>query len=160
MIVNRGHKLHEVTITGLATAEMQVETVEDLRTLVAWLNKYNVPNDTDVDMSLSTVFVDLTGDGVAAQWIECGDHIPPANAYDVLIPTHGHGDPDKAPARFDWPAKDKTSSTWDEDDEDILCHFFRKHDDDNTYHRLHGNYYCTKCYARREDRYGDEDRPE
>jgi hypothetical protein len=151
--------LMNIEMTGYADVRADAKTVKDLRDLVSFLDENRVRDDAQIDWGSGYVYI-LVADNARADFIECGDHIPPANAYDVLIPTHGHGDPDKAPARFDWPAKDKTSSTWDEDDEDILCHFFRKHDDDNTYHRLHGNYYCTKCYARREDRYGDEARPE
>ena len=101
----------EVQMTGFVTAHMDVRTAEDVRTLAGWLNRYNVPNSVQVDWDCGRAYVELTGDtSVPAEWIECGEHVPPASAYNVLISTHGHGDPADAPsgpARFDWPAKDK-----------------------------------------------------
>lgn len=97
-------------MTGFVTAHMNARTVEDLRTLVGWLNKYNVPNSADVEFDRGMVYVELTGrNSVPVEWIECGDHMPPALRFDLIIPTHGHDDtnaPSK-PARFDWPTLDR-----------------------------------------------------
>lgn len=100
----------EVEMSGFATARMEARTVEDLRTLVGWLNKYNVPNSTDIEFDRDVVYVVLTGDNsVPVEWIECGDHVPPALRFDLIISTHTHDDenaPSK-PAKFDWPAWDR-----------------------------------------------------
>lgn len=97
-------------MSGFVTAHMEARTVEDLRTLVGWLNKYSVPNDTGIDWDRGRVYVELTGENsVPAQWTECGNHIPPVSRYDILIDTHTHDDENapKKPAKFDWPAWDR-----------------------------------------------------
>jgi len=77
---------------------------------VGWLNKYSVPNDTGVEFDHGKIYIDLTGDNsVPAQWIECGEHIPPVSRFDLLIDTHTHADENapKRPAKYDWPARDR-----------------------------------------------------
>lgn len=101
----------EVQMTGFVTAHMDVRTAEDVRTLAGWLNRYNVPNSVQVDWDCGRAYVELTGDtSVPAEWIECGDHVPPASAYDILINTHSHANDHEAPSRpakYDWPAQDR-----------------------------------------------------
>lgn len=83
----------EVEMSGFVTARMNARTVEDLRTLVGWLNKYSVPNSTEIDFDRGTIYVELTGENaVPAEWIECGNHVPPVSRYDILIDTHKHDD--------------------------------------------------------------------
>lgn len=102
---------NEIEMTGWVVAKAPLRTVEDVRTLAGWLNRYNVPNSITLELDKQTVWIELVGENsVEAEWIECGEHVPPASAYNVLISTHGHGDPADAPsgpARFDWPAKDR-----------------------------------------------------
>lgn len=100
----------EVEMVGFVTAKMEARTVEDLRTLVGWLNKHTVPNSTEIDFDRGTIYVELTGEtSVPAEWIECGDHIPPSRGYDIIIPTHIHDDENAPtrPAKFDWPTIDR-----------------------------------------------------
>lgn len=103
--------MSEVEMTGFVTAMMEARTVEDLRTLVGWLNKYSIPNSTGIDFDRGKIYVELTGDtSVSAKWIECGDHVPPVSRFDILIDTHTHDDDanaPKRPAKFDWPAWDR-----------------------------------------------------
>jgi hypothetical protein len=101
---------NEIEMSGFVTAIQEVRTVEDLRTLVGWLNKYSVPNSAEVDWGTGKVYVELTGrDAIPAEWIECGDHMPPSRGYDIIIPTHVHADETapKRPAKFDWPMIDR-----------------------------------------------------
>jgi hypothetical protein len=101
----------DIELTGWVVAKAPLHTAEDVRALAAWLNRYNVPNCTTLELDKQTVWVELVGENsVDAEWIECEEHIPPATAYDVIISTHGHGDPADAPsrpARFDWPTIDR-----------------------------------------------------
>ena len=97
----------EVKITAFAHAHVEVRTLRDLNKLVHWATVHRVPLDSVVDWShevgYGRVFIELTGDGsVPAEFIECGDHIPPAVRFDILVPTHEHPE-DKQPADFDWP---------------------------------------------------------
>jgi len=100
-------------MTGTVTASMEARTVEDLRTLVGWLNRYSVPNSTEIDWGSGMVYVELTYGAAPAQWIECGDHMPPVSRFDILIDTHTHdddGNAPKKPAKYDWPTIDRYGS--------------------------------------------------
>ena len=92
-----------IKIEATATIVADIHTVGGLRALVAHLNEHNVANDTEIELSNykgQRIYITLTGDNcVEAEWIQCGEHIPPARAYDVIIPTHGHGDPEGEPSR-------------------------------------------------------------
>ena len=96
---------NEIEMSGFVSAQMKARTVKDLRTLVRWLDKYNVSDSKEIDWGSGYVYVELTGESpTVAEWIECGEHIPPDTAYDLLISTHNHH---KRPSDFDWPTKDK-----------------------------------------------------
>jgi len=92
----------EVKISAIAFAEMEAKTAEDLRALVDWLNKYEIPNNADIDWSHGKVYVELTGNtSVPAEWIECGDHVPPKIAFDVLVPMHEHPEYKQYPENYE-----------------------------------------------------------
>jgi len=83
--------MRNIKMIGYAAAEVQVRTVGDLRRLLDWCDAYSIHGDTVVDTGNGVLWVMLTGENdVEAKWIECGDHIPPKNVYDVLIETHKH----------------------------------------------------------------------
>jgi len=99
-----------VKLSGWVVGKAPLATADDVRALAAWLNYYNISSDTEIDVERGTAWIDIVGqDSVECKWIECGDHIPPACAHDVIIPTHAHveGGP-SMPAKFDWPAKDRS----------------------------------------------------
>ena len=116
----------EIEIEATAAIVAEVNTVDDLRKLVAHLNKYNVANATEIELSSykgQRIYVTLTGDNcVEAEWIECGDHVPPDRSYDVIISTHAHDEqiPGQTtideviepqsmhqPSDYDWPRRDR-----------------------------------------------------
>jgi ribosomal protein L37E len=87
-------------------------------------------------------------DNARADFIECGDHIPPDLEFDVILSTHDDDEDDDG-------------------DEEILCNRCGGKDSDNTYHLHRGEYFCVPCYGKPAkydwpaiDRYGDEARPE
>jgi hypothetical protein len=95
----------KVEMTGFVTAHMEARTVRDLNKLVHWLAKYGVSPDTEIEFDRGKVYIDLTGENsVPADWIECGEHIPPDTAYHIVIDTHFHHE---QPAKFDWLTKDR-----------------------------------------------------
>jgi len=80
-----------IKVTGYACAEAKVRNVGDLRELVAWCDHHRVGGGAPIDWGRGEVFIDLTGDNPAeAEMIQCGDHIPPDDGWDVLINTHKH----------------------------------------------------------------------
>ena len=83
----------KVKLSGFATAECQVRTVDDLRDLVAWCEKHAVPGDSIVDTGSDRVFIEVLGkaSSVPGVWIECGDHLVDDLKYDILLETHTHG---------------------------------------------------------------------
>lgn len=104
-------------IHGYASVKADVHTVADLRDFVKWLDKHAVPGErvVDWDQHLWLTLSD-TNTGDTAELIECGDHVPPAAAFDVLLTTHAH-ESTPAPARdvpeYDWITKDKYATVWD-----------------------------------------------
>lgn len=107
----------EIKMSGFVSAECEARTLGDLRALLKWCDEYNVADDAGLDWGLGRVYVNLTGeDAVLAEWIECGDHIPPVTKYDLIINTHYHGPETyeeareealEKPAKYDWPTKDR-----------------------------------------------------
>lgn len=85
-----------IEILANISISAEVYTVDDLRELVGYLNKYNVPNGTEIEVGVGSdtrqrIWISPVGDdAVKGEWVECGGHIPPARAYDFLVPTHGH----------------------------------------------------------------------
>jgi len=100
---------NEVEMSGFVSAQMKARTVKDLRAFVRWLDKYKVSDSKEIDWGSGYVYVELTSVAVPAEWIECGEHIPPDTAYDLLISTHDHH---KKPSDFDWPTKDKLKEAY------------------------------------------------
>lgn len=92
-----------IRIEATATLVADVYTVDDLREFVAHLNKHGIEGDREVELGAykgQHIYVTLTGDNcVEGDWIECGDHIPFGRFFDVIIPTHGHGDREGVPGR-------------------------------------------------------------
>lgn len=80
-----------IEIVSDASAKAKVTTLKDLRQFVAWLNKYGVPDDAELDWGSEYVWVSLT-EGAKAIWIQCGHHLVGQERYDVLIETHTHED--------------------------------------------------------------------
>lgn len=104
--------MNQPRISGYAHASMTVNDVEDLRTLVKFLEKHHVSGSVEVELDRNRVFVNLVeGEG---EFISCGDHIPPDDAYDVLLNTHSHDKPEReSPPRYDWMAIDRYGTVWD-----------------------------------------------
>jgi len=101
---------NEIEMSGFVTAQMKVRNVGDLRSLIRWLDKYKVSDRREVDWGSGNVYVELTGETpTVAEWIECGEHIPPDVGYDLLISTHEHHE---RPADFDWMTKDKLKEAY------------------------------------------------
>ena len=100
---------NEVEMSGFVSAHMKARTVGDLRAFVRWLDKYKVSDEKEIDWGSGYVYVELTSVAVPAEWIECGEHIPPDKGYHLIIDTHGH---DEKPADFDWPTKDRLKETY------------------------------------------------
>ena len=107
----------QIKMTGFVSAQCEARTVGDLRALVKWCDEYHVDDSTGLDWGMGSVYVELTGDKpMPAEWIECGNHMPPNIKYDFLINTHYHG-PETyeeareealdRPAKFDWPTRDR-----------------------------------------------------
>ena len=90
---------HDVEMTGWVAAKKEVRTLRDLRDLVAWCDKYAIPDEAVIDYSGSGpyLFVDFMGEAEVAKatWIECGDHPVGDEKWDVLIETHHHPEHDK-----------------------------------------------------------------
>ena len=135
----------KIEMSGYSHVRAAARTVKDLRDLVSFLDKNRVRDEAQVDWGGEYVYV-IVADDVSAEFIECGDHIPPDTDFDVLLNTHYHDE---------------------DEDEEILCHRCGGKDDDNTYHLHRGEYFCVPCYRKPAkydwpaiDRYGDEARPE
>ena len=99
----------KIEIHGYASIKADVRTVGDLRELVRWLDKYHVDAGKEVEYD-QVIWIPLadTHMGDSAEMISCGDHIPPADAYDVILNTHGHGDTSASGhARYDWMSIDR-----------------------------------------------------
>ena len=124
----------KIEMSGFVSAQMEARTVGDLRAFVRWLDKYKVSDSKEIDLGSGNVYVELTNVAAPAEWIECGEHIPPDTAYDLLISTHDH---DSKPATFDWMTKDKLKEG---------------------YKQAPNNY--EEALEEALDRYGDEARPE
>lgn len=125
---------NKVEMSGFVSAQMKARTVKDLRAFVRWLDEYKVSDSKEIDWGSGYVYVELTSVAVPAEWIECGEHIPPDTAYDLLISTHDHY---KKPSDFDWPTRDKLKEA---------------------YKQAPNNY--EEALEEALDRYGDEARPE
>lgn len=105
----------KIEIHGFASIKAEVRTVGDLRELVKWLDKYHVNSDRDIEYD-THLWIPLadTHLGDKAEMISCGDHIPPDDAYDVIINTHTHAKKGKKePPKYDWPSIDKYATVWD-----------------------------------------------
>jgi hypothetical protein len=136
-----------IEMTGYADVRADAKTVKDLRDLVSFLDENRVRDDAQIDWGSGYVYI-LVADNARADFIECGDHIPPDLEFDVILSTHDHDEDDDG-------------------DEEILCNRCGGKDSDNTYHLHRGEYFCVPCYGKPAkydwpaiDRYGDEARPE
>ena len=106
-----------IVMSGFVSAECEARTLGDLRALVKWCDEYAVEDNCGLDWGMGKVHVELTGDkAVPADWIECGDHIPPTRKYHLIVDTHYDGPETyeeareealEKPAKYDWPAKDR-----------------------------------------------------
>ena len=111
-----------IKMSGFVSAECEARTLGDLRALVKWCDEYKVDDKAGLDWGAGKLYVELTGDNaLPAEWIECGEHVPPSVGYHLIIDTHYHGPETyeeareealekKKPARFDWPARDRYGS--------------------------------------------------
>ena len=85
---------NSVKLNGFATASMQVENLGDLRRFVEWCDRYKISDSAEVDTN-GPVYLDLADStmGAIVGMIQCGEHVPPDNSWDVLINTHKHRSP-------------------------------------------------------------------
>ena len=99
---------HGVEMSGWISAKKEVQTLKDLRDLVAWCDENKINDDAVLDYGSGPyLYVDFLGDDVVqASWIQCGDHGPSDPHFDILVETHHHDDHEQ-PAMFDWPSKDR-----------------------------------------------------
>lgn len=104
--------MEEPRIDGYAHLSMTVRTVIDLRDLVKVLDKHCVADHVDVEFDRDKVFITLAeGEG---EFIQCGDHVPPDDAYDVLLNTHRHDQPKpESIPRYDWMSLDRYQGVWE-----------------------------------------------
>lgn len=92
-------------MSGYAYVRADARTVQDLRQLLRFLDDNLVSDEADVDWSAGYVYI-TAAEGASAEFIECGDHIPPDYKFDVILNTHDHPNY-REPAMFDWPTKDR-----------------------------------------------------
>jgi hypothetical protein len=85
-----------VKLNGFATASMDVENVGDLRRFVEWCDRYKISDTAVVDAN-GPVYLELADStlGAIVEMIQCGEHIPPDDGWDVLINTHKHDNVDR-----------------------------------------------------------------
>ena len=95
----------EISMSGYSHVRANPRTVSDLRDLLRFLDDNRVTDFADLDWGDGYVYV-IVADSVDAEFIECGEHIPPDRAFDVILNTHSH-DEYKNPAKYDWPAIDR-----------------------------------------------------
>jgi len=109
----------EISMSGYSHVRADARTVKDLRDLLRFLDDNRVTDSADLDWGEGYVYV-IVADSVKAEFIECGDHIPPDLHFDVILNTHSHHEPDppetfeealerdyKKPAKYDWPSIDR-----------------------------------------------------
>ena len=83
--------MSNVELAGWVTAKREARTLKDLRDLVAWCDEHKIKDDAVLDYGGGCLYVDFLGDDqLKATWIECGDHRPGDEQWDVLIETHHH----------------------------------------------------------------------
>lgn len=95
----------KIEMKGHAALRADVRTVDDLRQLVKALDESKVRGDVEAVWGEEYVYINVV-DTAKATWIECGDHLPGHEQWDVLLETHHHDDHEQ-PAMFDWPSKDR-----------------------------------------------------
>lgn len=106
----------KIEMSGYSTVRADVRTVQDLHDLIRFLDDNRVRRDAELDWGKGHVYV-LVVENAEAEFIECGDHIPPDTHFDVILNTHTHPVPETyeealelrldQPANYDWPAHDK-----------------------------------------------------
>ena len=106
----------KIEMSGYACVRADARTVKDLRTLLRFLDDNKVTDTAELDWGSGHLYVSVIEDA-KAEFIECGDHIPPDLKFDVILNTHSHPVPETyeealemrldQPAKFDWPAIDK-----------------------------------------------------
>lgn len=82
-----------VEMSAWVSLRVKVMSVQDVHDLSDYLKQHRVDYDTPVELGRGDwlyVLVSGDGDNVPAEWIECGDHVPPESRYDVLVTTHIH----------------------------------------------------------------------
>lgn len=95
----------KIEMSGYAYVRADARNVKDLRTLLRFLDDNKVTDTAELDWSSGYLYVSVIEDATA-DFIECGDHIPPDHKFDVILNTHDH-EKDNTPAMFDWPAIDR-----------------------------------------------------
>ena len=87
--------MREVKMYGYVVGETIVQNVGHLRELIEWCDKYHVADSVTLDWGSGrqgVLYLELSGENAPASMIECGDHVPPVAAYDLLMETHKHKD--------------------------------------------------------------------
>lgn len=102
----------EPRINGYAHLSMTVHHVGDLRRLIKELDKHCVGDHIEIEMDRDKMFITLVeGEG---EFIQCGDHVPPDDAYDVVLNTHRHGqEKRKDIPQYDWMTVDRYHAVWE-----------------------------------------------
>jgi len=95
----------EISMSGYSTVRADVRTVQDLHDLLRFLDDNRVRRDVQLDWGEGYVYAFVV-ENAEAEFIECGDHIPPNLKFDVILNTHSHEEYSK-PATYDWPAIDR-----------------------------------------------------
>ena len=109
----------KIEMSGYSTVRADVRTVQDLRDLLRFLDDNRVRRDVQLDWGEGYVYAFVV-ENAEAEFIQCGEHIPPDLHFDVILNTHTHpvNVPetyeealemalDRRPATYDWPTKDK-----------------------------------------------------
>lgn len=93
-----------IELIGYASVRSRVETVDDLRAFVDWLDKFKIDGELEMDSYSGHLYVTLADsvDGNEISMIECGDHGVGDSTWDVLIEMHKHKKEPEVKPGWDW----------------------------------------------------------
>ena len=80
----------KINMIALVSVECKARTLKDLREFVQWCDRYRLSDEYELDWGAGSVFIDLSPKPLPADWIECGDHVPPNYEHDVIVVKHKH----------------------------------------------------------------------
>lgn len=98
--------MSEIQVRGFATASTVLCTVGDLIGLAKWCDQYGISSNVEIELDANgQVWIELAdGEG---DMISCGDHVPPADKYDVILLTHKHEEDKPDRPAYDWMSVDR-----------------------------------------------------